>query len=707
MSRHGEFRVSLRVALAIGAIASVALTAALVHFPWNFTSRANVADLRERLNGQFIETIGRKVDGLLDGALSARMVIAENIAEGVIDMENRAQRRAFFLSFLRNAETLSAVEFGWPDDRYFVMRRIGQNEILIENTLPAAEGGAAMRLTEQFEVAEDGSLVLLRAETGSNDHPPTQQLWYKTAFDAEAPPWSDIYRLAASDKPGLTTAQTVLKNGGPAGEPLGVVGVSIELDRVSAFLDGLEAGPGGTIFLTNVYSELVASQNPMPTDTGTAAIGTLAKSGDALILLAARALEEGHMPLNMIAGRFELVVRDEALGDTFFVTFEPLVKMGLIVAIVTAESDVLGDIDANTRRLLYAVAIFILAVAGAVTIAARRLLGNPLVKVGDNIRRLETFNLEAIQPVPSRIAEIDRLSSAIGQMSASLGSFRKYIPTEIVRTLFEQGIEAELGGERRVLTILFMDLVGFTQLSERLGEDIIPYLGDYLGDMSREIQAREGTIDKYIGDAVMAFWGAPKTTEAHAELACRAALACQARLAELRRQPATEKRPPMLARIGLNTGSVLVGNFGSRERLNYTAIGDPVNVASRLEALNKEYGTEIIIGEDTYAGAKGAVVARRLDRVAVYGKAQGVDVFELIGLKGEVDSGTLGWIDAYERGYAAYLDRRWDEAVAQFERTIGLRGEDRPSRLMIGRAREFKAAPPPADWTGIAVQRTK
>jgi len=698
-----KLRVSLRFALAAGTAGAVVLTAAFIHIPWDLTSRANIAELRERLNTQYVDTIGQKADGLLDAAVGARMTIADIIGNGVIDLADAHDHDALFLSFLHGAPAISAIEFGWPDSRAFGVRRAASDAVLVEETTPGA-GGPAMRRVRRYAMDTDGGLVLAGEETVESDRPITQQLWFQTAFDAAAPDWSDIYRLPATGKAGVTTAEAVTQGG----VLLGVVGVSIELERISAFLDGIDAGPGGTVFLTNIYGELVATQMAKAENlAGPAAVGRLEEAAEPLLQIAVQALAANNLELNEIRERRELAIDDPATGETYFVSFQPLVKMGLIVSIVTAASDLLGDIDRNTRRLLYGVVALIVVIAAATAFVARRTLGNPLVLIGENVRQLEDFRLENVRPVPSRFTEIALLSAAIGRMSASLGSFRKYIPTDVVRMLFDAGIEAELGGERRQLTLLFMDIAGFTRISETLGQGIIPLLGDYLSEMSGAIQRQQGTIDKYIGDAIMAFWGAPMADERQAERACRAALACQARLRELRLTTAGGDRPPLFARIGLNTGTVLVGNFGSRERLNYTAIGDPVNVASRLEALNKEYGTEIMIGEATYAEAKDVVVARRLDRVAVYGKVQGIGVYELVGLAGEVDAATLAWVGAYEEGLAAFRRRLWDEAIALFERAVALRGDDRPSRALIERARAFKAEPPPADWDGIAVLTRK
>src|SRR5260370_31181471 len=185
----------------------------------------------------------------------------------------------------------------------------------------------------------------------------------------------------------------------------------------------------------------------------------------------------------------------------------------------------------------------------------------------------------------------------------------------------------------------------------------------------------------------MAFWGAPMANSAHAADACAAALAAVRRLAT--------GGSGLRMRVGINTGMVLVGNIGSSDRLSYTAIGDPVNVASRLEAVNKRYDTQILVGESTREAAGDAIVVRRLDRIAVYGRAGGTVIYELLGIAGEP---VPAWVHPYEAGLDAYEGRRWSEAIPLFEQTIALRGTHPPSEIMIARRRDLLARPPPSDW---------
>jgi adenylate cyclase len=284
-------------------------------------------------------------------------------------------------------------------------------------------------------------------------------------------------------------------------------------------------------------------------------------------------------------------------------------------------------------------------------------------------------------------------------MATGLASFGKYLPVTLVRSLVREGIEAKPGGSIRPVTIMFADVAGFTGLSERLGQEIVPVIGAYLDAVSRAVEAEGGTVDKFIGDAVMAFWGAPTSDEEHAYRACRGALAALGAIAECGVKDDAGK--PLRVRIGLNGGDALIGNVGSATRLNYTAIGDVVNVASRLEGANKLYGTSIIIGEATRRAAGRRIVAREIDRVAVLGRMQGAAIFELIGLAPDNGAPGASWIGVYETALAHYRARRWAPAIEACEMVIAMRGSDGPSERLMQRCREFELHPPPDVWEAV------
>jgi adenylate cyclase len=289
-------------------------------------------------------------------------------------------------------------------------------------------------------------------------------------------------------------------------------------------------------------------------------------------------------------------------------------------------------------------------------------------------------------------------------MAGGLAAFRKYIPADLVKMLLREGVEPRPGGSIKTLTVLFADIAGFTGLSERLGDRIVPLLSGYLDVMSREVTSHSGTIDKFIGDAVMAFWGAPAANAEHAIDACRAALACQQALRESGLTDDADR--PLRVRVGINSGDMLVGNIGSEVRLNYTVIGDAVNVASRLEGANKEYGTDIIIGEETRRLGGDRVLVRELDRLTVYGRAHGIAVYELLGMAGD-GAGPPRWVIQYEAGLAAYRARNFDDAANLFTQVLDARAADQPARMMLERCRRFSASPPGDDWDATNAMQTK
>jgi len=288
-------------------------------------------------------------------------------------------------------------------------------------------------------------------------------------------------------------------------------------------------------------------------------------------------------------------------------------------------------------------------------------------------------------------------------MAHGLSAFRKYIPADLVKRLISEGNEAKLGGAVRVMSVMFVDLAGFTGMSERIGDRIIPMLSRYFDSVSTEVQTHGGTIDKFIGDAVMAFWGAPASNADHAIDCCRAALACHRAIRES--HLADDAGNSVRIRIGINSGDMLVGNIGSEIRLNYTVIGDAVNIASRLESANKIYGSVIIIGPETRRLAGDAVFVRELDRLAVFGRASGLQIYELLGMRGE-SADPSGWVGLYESGLASYRARDFAGAISDFERVLDIR-KDQASSVMLQRCNQQLEGPTDESWNDTTIAQTK
>ena len=257
-------------------------------------------------------------------------------------------------------------------------------------------------------------------------------------------------------------------------------------------------------------------------------------------------------------------------------------------------------------------------------------------------------------------------------------------------------------GEQREITVYFSDIAGFTSFSEVLEpKRLVALLNDYLTSMTDIVLDHGGTIDKYIGDAVMAFWGAPRPDAEHARHAVRCAIAMRRRCEELRPRWQQEYGTTVIARAGLSSGQAVVGNMGSRHKYNYTVMGDMVNLASRLEGANKPYGTVLMISETTYALVKDEVDVRELDFLAVKGKEKPVTVYEVLGEKGATDPTVAEAMRRYHEGLALYRAQKFDEAIAAFAGALTVRPDDSPSRMYVDRCKVFVKEPPGAGWDGV------
>lgn len=286
--------------------------------------------------------------------------------------------------------------------------------------------------------------------------------------------------------------------------------------------------------------------------------------------------------------------------------------------------------------------------------------------------------------------------------------FDKYMAAEVVDEIMRHAHGIKLGGEKKELTVLFSDVAGFTTISEQMEpEALVELLNRYLTAMTDVILRYRGNVNKYLGDGIMAIFGAPRGDPNHATLACHAALESQEALVRLREEWKAQGYPEIMARIGVNSGPIVVGNMGSQARMEYTVMGDHVNLASRLEGANKFYDTLILLGPRTYELARGDIEAREVDVMRVKGKREPVVVYELLARKGTLDPDKRRTVDAYQEGLAAYKHRDFGTAVLRFEKALAQDPSDGPSRVYLNRARAYLAVPPPPDWDGVYELKTK
>jgi len=282
------------------------------------------------------------------------------------------------------------------------------------------------------------------------------------------------------------------------------------------------------------------------------------------------------------------------------------------------------------------------------------------------------------------------------------GAFSQYLSPTVIDQIVENPDMLQLGGEKREMTPFFSDIQGFSTISEGLTpEELVQLLNEYLTAMCDIISSHQGTIDKFEGDAIIAFWGAPLELPNHATVACYATLEMQQRSVELRKMLLEQNRPLLYTRMGLNSGPVVVGNMGSAERMDYTMMGDVVNLAARLEGANKFYKTYSMISGSTYELTKDDVDSRQLDIIRVVGKKEPVPVHELLARKNETSSEMSGVVEQYMKGLKLYQDKNFTDAVKEFEKVLTIDPEDGPSLTYVKRCGVFIETPPEKDWDGV------
>ncbi len=364
----------------------------------------------------------------------------------------------------------------------------------------------------------------------------------------------------------------------------------------------------------------------------------------------------------------------------------------MISAIMTALAAILG-------------LVISILVSTGITRPVRRLL--------DGTRAVEAGQFDGSITVTTR-DEIGELTGAFNRMVEQLRNnervretFGKYIDPQVVQGLIDRPALTASEGQRRVMTVLFCDMQGFTSLSEGMTpQGLVKVMNHYLSTITAPIRANRGIIDKYIGDAVMAYWGPPFTEEGEqAELACRAALEMIDHIEALRKEIPELLGVRQVAnqcdlRIGIATGEVVVGSIGSEFMMSYTVMGDTVNLASRLEAANKVYGSRSLVAKATVQAAGDAVEVREIDLLQLLGQTTPQIVFEIMGRKGELTPEQLQLRTHYADGLAAYRAQKWEAAAEAFAGALEAVPGDGPSVAMSARVANFQAIPPAPDWNG-------
>lgn len=656
------------------------------------SSRVVVDDLWQRLSGELASRTTQRTLRYLEPAVPAIHATQELAKRGRIDMDDE-------MSILRHlrAMLIANPQFTWmshasEDGTYLAVHRTpeGPLKATIRTQLPEAERGDAPTIMQTFSVSDTGEISQIDQKRG--DYDPRRREWYGPGRASDRGRWVEPFIFVTVDAPGFMYVARDYREG----TIRGVWAVEYEVSTLSDFLETLRIGERGRAYVVSNDGLVVGHPGGE----------TTARDGDELEIIRAERhpdamLRDAWIELQRLGGG----ARTFEIGDNL-VMAEPFSDdsgIDWLVLVVVPSDDFFGPIERQAwQNGLIAALAALAAILLGVFFTNR--VSRDLLAIAKEMGRVGRFELAegSLDEMRSSVREINAMCEATRSMKNSLRSFGKYVPKELVSDLIRSGEEASLGGRKTQITTLFADVAGFTATAEEMDpDDLVPLLGDFMESMSEAVRERSGTVDKYIGDAVMAFWGAPRPDARHALNACRCAVDMQHRLETLQVRWKEQGLPLFSARIGINSGPTVVGNFGSPTRMNYTVISDAVNLASRLESLNKVYGTMILIGEDTARDLDDSLLVRPLDWVTVKGKQQAVLIHQLVGYTEEIDETKREAIELYRRALELYRERDFAGAAEKFdEARERFGGEDQPCEVMASRARDYASNPPPEDWTG-------
>lgn len=588
-----------------------------------------------------------------------------------------------------------AALLGAPPDTRFALRRISH------------AGGAR---TEAWRHLDHAGRPLATTSGQPAEYDPRSRPWYKAALDANGPVTTDLYVFTSTRDLGLTVANRV------PGRAPGVFGADMTLDSLSRFLRAEKIGETGLAFLFDGDGNLLAY--PDPQKVAKVAIDpdgkeTLARSGvadldDPVAHAVFRAfVENGRGPLGQ-----RLLDVD---GEPYLVQVRAQSELGsgwTYLALAARAEEFTGPM-ARTRNQSLLFALGLLAVGIPLMVLAVGRVSHSLHRLTAEADRIRNLELDSTELVHSRIMEVARLGDAVASMRAALNSFTRYLPRSLVQQFVASGKDPVLGGERRELTLLFTDVENFTPISENLApEDLMACMSEYFQAVGTAILETGGTIDKYIGDAVMAFWNAPEESGDHVERACAAALRLSRASEALGCCALDAGKPVLRTRVGLHCGQAVVGNVGATDRMNYTALGSVVNLASRLEGMNKFYATRILASREVRERARKNFLFRSVDVVVPKGASEPLAVYELVGAMPtspypDVAAARLmlGFCSRWERAITLYRTVQWEKALAEFDALREAAPADTLASMYCQRTRRLLENKPGKDWK--AIQRFK
>ena len=534
------------------------------------------------------------------------------------------------------------------------------------------------------------------------DYDPRRRPWYKKAInskDITVPAWTQPYIFHTTREPGITVSIQIF----PPKKQSFVLAFDMKNRDLSTFSTGFRPSPSGKIFVM-LDNEKVTALPSDPKFTATNAI-------DKYLLKDVKSLEIEEITSAVEtwkkAGRPDgSTFKVSAGGDTWWCVFAQLKNREdnpSWVCTLIPESDILGNVTLQFLLIL-AIAAISCIIAAIMALVLSRKYTEPIHGLVQQAQSLRHLDVGQQKKPKTTIQEIHHLTEANERMRIALDAFSRYIPIDIVRQLLERGEAAKIGGKTLDVTILFTDIEGFTSISEKMPPmELALHLEEYFNFMLEELRLENATVDKFIGDSIMAFWGAPAVNTKHATSAVRAVWNCTQKLNKFNNKWKDSGKPEFVTRFGISSGEAVVGNVGASSRLNYTVLGDNVNMASRIEGLNKYYGTKVLATSAVVSETKNVFMFRHVDRVAVKGKAQVEEIFEMLGPSDHVPEDIRLFRAGYEEALNLYFNQDFSRAMKCLDDLNPIFHEERSVQRLKESCNRFIKTAPGKDWKGVHI----
>lgn len=654
-------RATLVTAVTISAALAIALTIAFMGLPLYLKAKNSIRGLWEDLAKQVSLTATEEILDYFQNAPVALSVIEGFVGLGQLNSKETVLNICY--QTLVKTPQFVSIYYAQNDGSFTGVFKIG-NDFLGSYRAIQANGKT---LVENYHLGPDRRWVLSNEEIG--DYDPRKRPFWQTGTAHPNGAWTEPYTFATTKAKGYSYVLGQKVNQAITGYWT----IDFQIDNLDQYLQSLAVGKEGSVFIVSNDGTKIAESGAQITLNNQDNLSNLINANKAsgflklnhLIVYTNRFPKESMIPWSVITvireGDFLHPIRDSSLRALGYGLL-PCLLFLLITAVL------FGNMSSRLREIAF-----------------------EMSEAGDL-----TFHSAKQKAAFSRIREINMMNNSLQKMTIGLHSFSKYVPFDLIKKLIHSGLSPMLGGEKKEISILFADLAQFTTLSEKLNPtEVVKILEAFLEIVTTEVHKEKGIIDKFMGDAAMALFGAPDPIVNHPLAACRTALAMK---------EISALDPLMKYRIGINSGFAMVGNFGSQERMDYTAIGDTVNIAARLEKLNKLYNTQILIGPTTAKTVKEVLLVRPIDWVVLQGKTQSILIYELINFKENIQESLKQAISIYHHGLESYRKRQFAEARGIFERAnFQLGGDDTPCKLLIERCKFFEKNPPPSEWDGTAI----